>query len=79
MNQDDKPLTLEGMISSEHLMRAIENSLRHSGETTHGTTGLHFRNYTIIVRKKKGLSWHIECRFRPGGERVPRSQAMSPS
>ena len=64
MNGDKRPSTLKGMIRPEHLLQAIGNSLEHSDETAHGTTGLHFKHYTIVVRKRNGLSWYIECRFK---------------
>jgi len=72
MKKDDRPLTLKGMIKPEHLLQAIDNSLEHSDETDHGTTGLHFKKYSIIVHKRKGFSWTIECRFK-FGDTVSRS------
>jgi hypothetical protein len=66
MNGDDRSSTLQGIIDSKHLLQAIENSLKHSGETSHGVTGLTFKRYTITVRKKAGYSWSVECRFRRG-------------
>jgi len=64
MIRDKKPVTLKDLIDPEHLLQAIKNSLNHSGETAHGVTGLVFKRYTITVRKKAGLSWSVECRFR---------------
>ena len=64
MNGDKISLTLKGVIDPAHLLQAIENSLSHSDETDHGVTGLTFRNYTITVHKRKGLSWLIECKFK---------------
>lgn len=61
---DNRPPTLKGVINPEHLLQAIENSLEHSNETTHGTTGLTFKGYTITVHKRKGFSWYIECKFK---------------
>ena len=66
MSEDKRPLILKSMIDPKHLLQAIENSVSHSDETTHGVTGLTFRNYTITVRKRKGLSWYIECKFKRG-------------
>ena len=57
---------LKGIIDPEHLVQAISNSLEHSDETDHGTTGLHFKNYSIIVQKRKGFCWTIECKFKRG-------------
>jgi hypothetical protein len=59
-----KPATLKDLIAPEHLLQAIDNSLQHSCETSHGVTGLSFKRYTIIVHKKIGLKWFIECRSR---------------
>lgn len=71
MTGDSRPSTLKEVIDPEHLVQAIGNSLEHGDETAHGTTGLHFKRYTIIVHKRKGLfSWNIECKFR--GERETR-------
>jgi hypothetical protein len=66
MDGDNRHLTLSKIIEPEHLVQAIANSLEHSDETTHGTTGLTFKGYTIIVHKRKGLSWYIECKFKRG-------------
>jgi Viral (Superfamily 1) RNA helicase len=63
MDGDNRP-SLKGIIHPEHLLQAIKNSLEHSDETAHGVTGLTFKRYTITVRKKAGLSWSVECRFR---------------
>ena len=63
---NSRPLTLKGVINPEHLLQAIENSLAHGDETAHGITGLHFKDYTITVHKRKGLSWLIECKFKHG-------------
>lgn len=52
------------MIEPEHLLQAIDNSLEHSDGTAHGTTGLHFKKYSIIVHKRKGFCWTIECNFK---------------
>ena len=62
MDGDNRHLTLSKIIEPEHLVQAIANSLEHSDETTHGTTGLTFKDYTIIVHKRKGLAWFIECK-----------------
>ena len=64
MNADKGPIALKGVIEPEHLLQAIQNALEHSDETAHGVTGLTFKRYTITVRKKAGLSWSVECRFR---------------
>ncbi len=66
MHGDKGPVTLKGTIEPEHLLQAIENSLAHGHETAHGVTGLHFKDYTIIVHKRKGLAWYIECKFKRG-------------
>jgi hypothetical protein len=66
MDGDNSPLTLSKIIDPEHLLQAIQNSLEHCDETAHGITGLHFKNYTIIVHKRKGLSWLIELKFKRG-------------
>ena len=77
MDEDNCPLTLRVIIDPEHLVRAIQNSLEHSDETAHGITGLHFKDYSIIVHKRKGLCWLIECKRsksvesrRPGAAQV---------
>jgi hypothetical protein len=72
MSGDKGPSTLKNLIDPEHLLQAIANSLDHTDETAHGITGLHFKNYMIIVHKRKGLSWYIECKFKRG-ERDTRS------
>ncbi len=64
MDKDTVSSKLNGIIAPEHLLQAIQNALEHSGETAHGMTGLAFKHYTIIVRKKAGLNWAVECRFR---------------
>jgi hypothetical protein len=56
-------------VDPEHLIQAFKNSLEHSNDTSHGVTGLTFSNYTVTVHKRKGLSWHIECKFKPGPRR----------
>jgi hypothetical protein len=63
MDGDTRP-SLKWIIHPEHLLQAIENSLEHSDETAHWVTGLTFKRYTITVRKRAGLSWSVECRFR---------------
>jgi hypothetical protein len=73
MNDDKGPSTLKDLIDPEHLLQAIQNSVEHGDETAHGITGLHFKNYTIIVRKRKGFSWYIELKFKRG-ERETRSR-----
>jgi hypothetical protein len=78
MDGENSPLKLSKIIDPEHLLQAIQNSLEHSEETAHGITGLHFKNYTIIVRKRKGLSWYIELNFKRG-ERDTRSSLTSSS
>jgi hypothetical protein len=52
-------------INPKHLVKAILNSLEHCDETAHAVTGLHFPNYTIIVRKRREFCWYIECKFKP--------------
>ena len=64
MDGDTRSSKLRGTIDPVHLLQAIENSLEHNDETAHGITGLHFENYTIIVRRKQGLCWLVECRFK---------------
>ena len=64
MTRDEKPVTLKDRIDPAHLLQAIKNSLDHSGDTAHGVTGLVFKRYTIIVRKKAGFCWSVECRFK---------------
>ena len=61
---DNMPPTLKDVIEPEHLLQAIQNAVEHGDETAHGVTGLTFKRYTITVRKKAGLSWSVECRFR---------------
>jgi hypothetical protein len=51
-------------IDPEHLLQAFKNSLEHSSDTSHGVTGLTFSNYTVTVHKRKGLCWHIKCKFK---------------
>jgi hypothetical protein len=63
MDRDNKLSKLRGIIDPEHLLQAIRNSLEHSDETAHGVTGLVFKRYTIIVRKRPRLCWTVECRF----------------
>ena len=58
--RDKKPTILKDLIAPEHLLQAIDNSLMHCDETAHRVTGLHFENYTIIVHKRKGVSWYID-------------------
>jgi hypothetical protein len=64
MDGDNMPPTLKDVIEPEHLLQAIQNAVEHGDETAHGVTGLTFKRYTITVRKKAGLSWSVECRFR---------------
>lgn len=66
MSQHNRPSVLNDVIDPEHLLQAIRNSLEHSGETAHGTTGLHFPGYTIVVHRKKGYCWQIELKFKRG-------------
>jgi hypothetical protein len=61
---DTRSSKLKGIIEPEHLLQAIQNALEHSDETAHGVPGLTFKRYIITVRKKTGLSWSVECRFR---------------
>jgi hypothetical protein len=75
MNRSQSPLTLKAMIDPEHLLLAIDNPLQHSDETTHGVTGICFENYTLTVRKLKGLCWYIECKFKSGKRQSPRSNS----
>jgi hypothetical protein len=74
MDGETRPSKLKGTIDPEHLLQAIENALLHSDETAHGVTGLTFKRYTITVRKKAGLSWSVECRFKKE-DRRPQSPA----
>lgn len=69
MYDDETFRTLKNVIDPEHLVRAIANSLEHSEETSHGVTGLRFKNYSIVVRKKPGLRWLIECKGLSPSER----------
>lgn len=62
--EEDKALSLKDKIDSAHLLRAIENSVEHHGETAHGVTGLAFEKYVITVHKRTGLCWLVECRFK---------------
>jgi hypothetical protein len=55
---------MTGVEQAATLKGMIENSLEHSDETAHGVTGLTFKRYTITVRKKAGLRWSVECRFK---------------
>lgn len=75
---DNNPSTPKQIIDPEHLLRAIENSMKRSDETSHGVTGISFKNYTITVRRRKALSWYIECKFKPvekhQGRRTPRAR-----
>jgi hypothetical protein len=64
MVRDEKPTILKDLIAPEHLVQAIDNSLMHSGETSHGVTGVHFENYTIVVYKRKRLTWLVELTFK---------------
>ena len=67
--RDKKPAILKDLIAPEHLLQAIDNSLMHCDETAHRVTGVHFEKYTITVHRRKGLSWYIECKFKPGPRR----------
>lgn len=67
MDEGTRSSKLKGIIDPEHLLRAIRNSLEHSDETAHGVTGLVFKFYTIIVRKRPRLCWTVECRFKKEG------------
>jgi hypothetical protein len=67
-NEATSPLPLDALIQANDLVRAIQNSFEHADETEHAVTGLHFKNYTIIVRKRVGFTWIVECKFRPGKE-----------
>jgi hypothetical protein len=78
MRGDEKSATLKDLIDPEHLLQAIQNSLEHGDETAHGITGLHFRNYTIVVHKRKGFCWLVECKFKRG-ERDTRSSLTQSS
>ena len=66
MDGDNMSPTLKDVIEPEHLLQAIQNAVEHGDETAHGVTGLTFKRYTITVRKKAGLSWYVECRFKKG-------------
>ncbi len=76
--KDNDPSASKQIIDPQHLLRAIENSMNHSDETTHGVTGITFENYTITVRKRKEFSWSIECKFKPvekhQGRHTPRAR-----
>lgn len=78
MKADMTPPALKAMIDPEHLLKAIENSVSHSSDTSHGTTGLHFERYSIIVRRKKGLCWLIECKPRPAEREAPGPKRREP-
>ncbi len=73
MDGDTRSSKLRGTIDPVHLLQAIENSLEHADETAHGVTGLTFKQYKITVRKKAGLRWFVECRFR-GKDAAPSVQ-----
>lgn len=79
MNNERIGSELKDLIEPQHLLRAIENCLAHSGETSHAVTGLTFRRYIIIVRRRKGLSFHIEFKFKKNGEKGTWSKGMRPS
>ena len=64
MRGDEQAATLKNMIDPEHLLQAIKNSVEHCEENAHGVTGLTFKLYTIVVRKRPGLSWVVECKFK---------------
>jgi hypothetical protein len=57
---DNNPSRRRKIVDPEHLLRAIKNLLEHGDETSHGVTGITFKDYTIIVRKRKDLCWCIE-------------------
>jgi hypothetical protein len=63
--------TLKDLINPEHLLHAIDNSLQHSNDTIRGVTGICFENYTLTVRKLKGLCWYIDCKFKPSDRQSP--------
>jgi hypothetical protein len=69
MNDDRIPPTLNDTIDPKHLLQAIQNSMQHSDETAHAVTGLHFKDYSILVRKRKGLCWLIKCKRSKSVER----------
>jgi hypothetical protein len=64
MGGDKESSKLNGVIDPEHLLQAIKNSVEHCDENAHGVTGLTFKHYTIVVRKRTGLSWVVECKFK---------------
>lgn len=64
VEEADKPSCLKERIDPAHLLQAIENSFEHDHETAHGVTGVAFERYTISVRKRQGLCWIIECKFK---------------
>ena len=66
VEETDKPVSLKDRIDPAHMLQAIENSFEHHHETAHGMTGITFEHYTIIVRKKPGFRWSVECRFKRG-------------
>ena len=76
MNGDRRPVTLNGVIDPEHLLQAICNSLEHSDETTHGVTGICFRELTergfTRVRHGAGIMWEgiavLGCEPPPSGD-----------
>jgi hypothetical protein len=71
MSQNNKVSSIAGPIDPLHILEAIENSLKHSEETSHGVTGLTFQQYTITVRKRKNLCWLVECKFRAVERQAP--------
>jgi hypothetical protein len=73
-----KPIYLKAKFDPAHLLQAIENSLEHHHETSHGVTGLTFKGYTIVVHKRKGFCWQIECKFKTVERDGPRPRAQSP-
>jgi hypothetical protein len=55
-------------ISMSHIVRAIKNADTYSRSTLHGTTGMHFKYYTLVVikhwdgKRQSGITirWHFK-------------------
>lgn len=63
-DRSEQFVPLMGKIDPQHLLQAIENSVEHSEDTSHGVTGLSFSHYTVTVHKRKGFCWLLELKFR---------------
>jgi hypothetical protein len=66
------------MIDAEHLLQAIQNSIEHSHQTAHRVTGLYFKYYEIIVHKRKGMGWYVECRLKAVEREAPGPKQREP-